>query len=275
MRFINIVKSNKAVLRFIAILAAAVCSMLLIRSIYAVCQGADTPAVTIIAYGGIGTAEGQITARELEDDIEYLTNKGYTPIFASDVAHCLKGEVQIPEKAVVLTFDGGCSSYYSELFPLLKKYRFKAVITVMGEQTEYASNSADDNAAYLRWEQIKEMDGSGLVEFSNGTYSMWENGEFEQKPGESYEEYRSKLVSDIGRLQILFQQNCAFEPCVFTYPGGKVSDNSARLVKNLDFQAGLGSSDGKNYLQGKTKADPYRLKRYERAEIDDISQLLD
>lgn len=266
---------NKALLKFIAALSAAVCSMLLIRGIYAVSDSSIKRAVTIIEYAGIGAANGQITIQELEQDILYLTNKGYTPIFASDVADCLRGEKDIADKAIVLSFDGNCSAYYSKLFPLLKKYRFKAVITVTGEQTEYASNSADDNAAYLNWTQIKEMDNSGLVEFSNGTYSMWDNGGFTQKDGESYEEYRSRIVTDIGRLQILFQENCGFEPTIFTYPGGLISDNSARLVKHLEFQAGIGSEGKYNLITGKTKADPYRLKRCERAKYGNIPDLLE
>ena len=124
-------------------------------------------------------------------------------------------------------------------------------------------------------EQIKEMDSSGLVEFSNGTYSLWENGDFSQVNKESYEEYRSRIVSDIGQLQILFQQNCGFEPIVFTYPDGTFSDNSKRLVKNLGFTAAISTDSKKHSFDPKTKADPYRLKRYERAGFENISNLIE
>ncbi len=262
-------------LRFGISLTAVICLMLLIRSFSAMCEYSGDKNVPIIVYNGIGEQDSQVSLKQIENDIQYLIYKGYTAVFASDVAKELSGDSELPQKPIVLSFDGDHSSYYSELFPLLKKYRFKAVVTVNGKLTEYASNSADDNVDHLRWEQIKEMDSSGLVEFSNGTYSLWENGDFSQVNKESYEEYRSRIVSDIGQLQILFQQNCGFEPIVFTYPDGTFSDNSKRLVKNLGFTAAISTDSKKHSFDPKTKADPYRLKRYERAGFENISNLIE
>jgi hypothetical protein len=144
-------------------------------------------------------------------------------------------------------------------------------MTVLGERTEYASNSADDNAVYLRWDEIREMDNSGIVEFSNGTYSMWANMEFEKKDEETYEQYRSRIVSDIGKVQMVFQQNCGFEPCVFSYPNGIATDFSSRLVKNLGFKAAVELDNRSVRLEGKNKTDTYHIKRYDRCKIKDIS----
>ena len=117
------------------------------------------------------------------------------------------------------------------------------------------------------------MDESGLVEFANGTYSM--NGDsFEQKVGEEYAHYRSRLVTDIGHLQMVFQDNCGFEPCVFAYPDGKESDNSARFVRDLGFVAALSLGNEKCRISGENKTDPYRIKRFDRAGFDNLSDIL-
>lgn len=267
MRFINKIKSAAAV-RIINAVAAMICSMTLICSVCSGFENEQDNSVVIIAYD-----DRCADTEQLEDDLRYLYNKGYSPVFASEVAKCINGEAELPPKAIVLSFDGGYSGYYKKLYPLLIKYRAKAEITVRGDRVEYASNSADDNAPYLRWDQIKEMDASGLVEFANGTYSM--NGEdFTQKPGEEYAHYRSRLVTDIGHLQIVFQDNCGFEPIVFAYPDGKVSDNSARHVRDLGFAAALTNKNEKCRISGEYKTDPYRLKRLKRVSADNLSDLL-
>ncbi len=267
--------SSKAYMRFFAVLTALLCSVLFIRSITADSESSENTQVIMIRYGGIGSKEGQVSQQQIEQDIRYLNNKGYSPVFASELADNIKGEALLPHKAVVLTFDGGSSQYYSKLMPILAKYRFKAVVTVYGLQTEYASNSADDNAENLRWDQIKEMDASGLIEFSNGSYSLLDNGGSAQKADETYEQFRSRFISDVGQLQALFQENCGFEPCVFTFPDGRSDDKTARLVKNLGFQAAMSLERGCVRTKGKNKADPYRLKRYERAEAESIRELLE
>lgn len=267
MRLLSVFKS-KAAIKIICTTAAMMCAMTLVCSVCSGSEATEDNSVFVIAYD-----DRCADTEQIEGDLRYLYNKGYSPVFASEVAKCLNGEAELPPKAVVLTFDGGYAGYYKKLFPLLVKYRTKAVITVSGEKTEYSSNSADDNAPYLRWEQIKEMDGSGLVEFANGTYSM--NGDsFEQKVGEEYAHYRSRLVTDIGHLQMVFQDNCGFEPCVFTYPDGKGSDNSAKFVRDLGFVAALTLGNEKCRISGESKTDPYRIKRFDRAGFDNLSDLL-
>ena len=263
----------KPKLRIIAVIAAMICSVMLLRSVSEGYNDKNCHEIIMIAYQGIGTGERQFSAEQIEDDIRTLTNKGYSPIFASQIKDILDGEADLPDKAVVMSFDGGCSGYYSKVYPILKKYRFKAVFTVNGKKAEYASNSADDNISFLRWDEIKEMDGSGLAEFSNGAYSFDNEESFEQKQNESYEEYRSRIVSDIGQTQYLFQLNCCFEPCVFTYPGGKGSDIAASLVKNMGFKAAMKLGNESVIISENKKADPYRLKRYERADYDNITDI--
>lgn len=268
---IMITDNSKLRIRFIAAFTAVICSFVMLRGICAKCFDDSENTIKVLAYTSIGNSKGMATAQQVENDIIYLNNKGYSPVFLSELADCINTGNDLPQKAVVLTFDGGYAQYYTEIFPLLKKYRFKADITVLGEMTEYASNSADDNAAFLRWDEIREMEDSGVVEFSNGTYSMWDSVEFEQKSGEDYEQYRSRIVNDIDRVQMLFQQNCGFEPNIFTYPNGKASDYSARVVKNLGFKAAAELGNRSVRLKGKNKTDTYRIQRYDRSEIKDIS----
>ncbi|MCD7777330.1 MAG: hypothetical protein LUH47_02355, partial [Clostridiales bacterium] len=66
-------------------------------------------AVPILMYHNItDKAVGSkytVTAAELESDLNYIEEKGYTAVGINDLIAYTKGEGELPDKPVVLTFD--------------------------------------------------------------------------------------------------------------------------------------------------------------------------
>ena len=227
--------------------------------------------IPVFAYTADG--EGCFDAEKVEADIRQLINRGYTPIFASQAAQSCHGGSVLPKKPVILSFGGDLSEYHSKLFPLLVRYRFKAVISVNGRQTEIASNSADDNTSHLRWEQIQQMHDSGLVEFSNGTFSYPDSDGYGQRENESPEEYRGRLIADIDRLQMLFKQYCGFEPKVFCYPG-EANEPCVQAVGDLGFKAALCRPDDSATVYVPYRHSSLKIPQISANSIADIKELL-
>jgi peptidoglycan/xylan/chitin deacetylase (PgdA/CDA1 family) len=71
--------------------------------------------------------------------------------------HLEKG-APVPAGAVVLTFDDNNLGLYRYLFPLLKRYRWPAVLFV---HTDYVGKKTGKD--HCSWAQLKEMEASGLV----------------------------------------------------------------------------------------------------------------
>ena len=274
--FISLKINRKIFFSFVVLIAAA-----LLTSLLAFAENNESEAkksgafVPIIMYHSILKDESMsgkyvVTPITLEKDFIYLKENGYTPVFVNDLIRYVNYGEKLPEKPVVLTFDDGFYNNYTYLFPLLKKYDFKATISIVGEYSFNASESGEKpNAAYsyLRWEDINEMRTSGLVEFCNHTYDLHEYGERKgcsREDGESYEDYRKIFLSDIIKTQQLFDENCEFSPNVFTYPFGCAGESAERLVKNFGFSASLGVEEKPNYIE-KNKPDClYNLNRYNR-----------
>jgi hypothetical protein len=71
-----------------------------------------------------------ITPAQFEKDMLYLNEHGYTTVLPSDLLRYAKGEGELPEKPVMITFDDG---YYNNLvyvLPILKRLQLKAVISI-------------------------------------------------------------------------------------------------------------------------------------------------
>ena len=95
-----------------------------------------------------------ITPEIFEKQVQYLLSKGYNFIGLEDL---FSGTCKKP---AMLTFDDGYLDNYKYVFPILKKYNIKAVIFLIAGQVGI-------NPALMTWEQIHEMQESGLVSFGS------------------------------------------------------------------------------------------------------------
>lgn len=241
-------------------------------------------AVPIIMYHSIlkdeaRTGEYVITPIELEKDMLWLKNNGYTPVFVNDLIRYVKYDGELPEKPVVLTFDDGTYNYKEYLLPLLKKYDFKATVSIVGSYTDIACEEAQPNPAYsyLDWQDVTELRNSGLVEICNHSYDMHNLGERRgvmQLENETYEKYRKVFLRDITKLQDLCDEHCGFQPNVYTYPFGINCESSRRLVKNMGFEASLGVEGKMNYIVKGDESCLFDLNRYNRSGMENTNQFM-
>lgn len=209
---------------------------------------------------------------DLEKDIIWLKEHGYETVFINDLVNYVNGAAELPEKPVVLTFDDGCYNNYYYVFPLLKKYNVKATISIVGSFSEFACEEAEPSPvySYLDWDNIKELRKSGLVEIANHSYdlhSLDDRKGTAMKKGESYDDYRHVLLTDIFKTQHLLEDFCGFTPNVFTYPYGFTCEAGERLVKNSGFSASLGVEEKMNYITREDNSCLYNLCRFNRPEF--------
>lgn len=149
-----------------------------------------------------------VSPSEMEAQLQYLQENGFTTIHFSDLEH-----VDQIEKPVLLTFDDGYLDNYTELFPLLQKYEAKATIFAI-------TKSIGTHPLYFTWEQAREMADSGLVEIHSHTVSHPNLDTL------SYEEQQYELEQ--SQLDIL--RNLGRESYVFCYPTGRYNADTLELV---------------------------------------------
>jgi peptidoglycan/xylan/chitin deacetylase (PgdA/CDA1 family) len=213
-----------------------------------------------------------ITPTVFENDLKYLKDHGYSSVNMTDLINYVYNGAELPEKPVIITFDDGNLNNYLYGKPLLEKYEMKAVISIIGKYSEAFSETppptSDPYYAHVSWSQIKEMSDSGYFEIQNHTYNLHSitkkrNGAKKNK-GESIENYRNLLISDISKLQNKITDVTGVTPNTFTYPYGSISKESTAILKELGFKATLTCFEGVNIIN-KNKSDVlYGLKRNNR-----------
>lgn len=242
----------------------------------------QTVCVPIIMYHQVKATDlgkDVISPYEFENDLKYLADNNYNTITMSQLIDYVYNDEKLPENPIIITFDDGYLSTYKNVFPLIKKYNTKIVLSIIGIGTDNFSRVHDENLNYSHatWEQLNDMKESGLVEIQNHSYNLHRvcNGRVGCKKtrNESLEEYEAVLTEDIMKCQEHISILLGSTPNTFTYPYGEVSDSTVPILKKLGFKASLSCKYGVNLI---TK-DPdklYGLKRICRSHNYNIKKLI-
>lgn len=232
-------------------------------------------AVPILMYHSIfdnaHAGEAYVISTQLfRQDMLYLKENGYTSIFIADLVNYVYEGTSLPEKPVIITFDDGFLNNLVNALSILKELDMKAVISVIGTNSENHSKTIDTNLSYahLTWNDIKTLSDSGNIEIGNHTYDMHKNGERKgcrKKAGESTEQYQAALRDDLGKLQEVLKDNADVIPKVIAYPFGFYSKEGLPVLKELGFKAALTCEEKVNYISSNDPEKLFALGRFNRS----------
>lgn len=189
----------------------------------------------------------------LEKHFKLLKRLGYQTLTFADLAKQGFAERLNPNKKyIMLTVDDGYKDNYELLFPLLKKYNFKAVIyAVTGEEfnrwdVEQADNP-EKRVELMNPAQIKEMADSGLVEFGGHTLTHPHLDTLD-KDSQRFEiaENKTQLEQLIGKS--LYS---------FAYPFGSHNQDSKDLAQELGYPFAVATNSGPLAMH----EDKYQIRR--------------
>ena len=214
-----------------------------------------------------------ILTEDFRKDLQWLTDHGYTAVTFRQLADYAESGALLPDKPVLITFDDGYYNNYEKAFPLLQKYHVPAVISIIGSETEAASEQLyrPSGGGALTWQEAADMARSGLVEIGSHTWDLHRNDGKGRKgadrlPGESLEDYRAALLADLGKAQERIASETGAAPLVFAWPyGAWPTDGSANpILKELGFKGSLTSYQILNTIRSGDPDSLFGLKRFLR-----------
>jgi len=118
----------------------------------------NNESIPVLMYHSIGRAMLNpyvVSTDKLNMDMHYLKNNGFTTLSTDELYDFMVKNKPVPKKSVLITFDDGYEDNYTNAFPILRKYKFKATIFVI---TGYI----DKGNHYLSSAQLKEMQSNGI-----------------------------------------------------------------------------------------------------------------
>ena len=96
-----------------------------------------------------------VSPASLEAQLGYLADKGYVTISLDQMLDGLAGKAALPARAVVITFDDGWRTQYSNALPMLKAHKQTATFYVVSTYMGYG--------AYFDWDMTTEIKNAGMT----------------------------------------------------------------------------------------------------------------
>jgi peptidoglycan/xylan/chitin deacetylase (PgdA/CDA1 family) len=178
-----------------------------------------------------------VHTRTFRHQLELMDRWGFTPITFRDYDLFVSGELNLPRKPVILTFDNGYADTYHYAFPLLQEFGAKAVVFVVGDR-KIASNTWEHNRGeppghLMSGQQIIEMHAEG---FEIGSCAMSHPKFSELSSDGAWEE--------ISRSRILLEIMLNAPVCTFSYPYGWVEESIKKMVADAGYTFACSVSTG-------------------------------
>lgn len=182
--------------------------------------------LTVLMYHHIGhTAPDDaqypftISPQHFQAQLDMLQKHGFTPIGLDELKASFQTGKRLPAKPVLLTFDDGYADNFQNLFPVLQKRKVKALIFLV---TDFIGKEP----GYMTWQQVRQMQESGLVQFGSHTL---DHARLRRLPQED-------ILRQLRQSKAVLEEKLGVACEAFCYPFG--SGGFDKRVRPLVFQAG-------------------------------------
>lgn len=201
---------------------------------------------------------------------DWLHRNDYHPVSFQQILDARHKGIPLPVRPVLLTFDDGYLSFYTDIFPLLKAYNYPAVMALVTSWLEIPQGKTvpfgptpTPRSNFLTWAQAKEMVQSGLVELASHTHDL-HHGILSNPQGnvqaaaathaydasigryETDAEFDRRIERDLRKSGELIEKHTGQHPRIIVWPYGTTNDQSDAAAKRAGmpygFTLGLGAN---------------------------------
>jgi hypothetical protein len=121
--------------------------------------------LAVLAYERVDGGAQSLPPERLAEHFEALRAAGFHPVSLAQVRDAYRGGAPLPERPILITFDGGHLSTYEAADPLLRRLKWPAVMFLDPRLQE------ERHATYVYWDRLQRMVDSGLWDV--GTVGRW------------------------------------------------------------------------------------------------------
>lgn len=199
--------------------------------------GKQSAAIPILLYHGLledddGSEGLNITIDEFKRQMFALKRAGYQTVNTEDLLRYMRGEISLPSKSFVLTFDDGRRDSYYNADPIIKALGYEAVMTAI---SGFSIDTPSDY--YLSADELKYMEESGRWDIQahadggHGTIPINATGQqgnffsnkmwlIDQNRLETDNEYAERISGDMALTKSKLENTLGKEITTFAFPFG-------------------------------------------------------
>ena len=226
--------------------------------------------IPVLMYHHVNPHKGDmftVTPEVFEGQMAYLAKAGYKALSLDELFAFIKGDLNLKQKAVVITFDDGWLDNFIYAFPVLEKYKLRATMFIVTDWIEKSSEKFNGIPAFiptneeskalvrkgeaqkvvLTWELIGKMADSGLIDFFSHTKSHLDCNNLSEPD----------ILEELGESRRILEERLG-RPCPYLcWPDGMYSDTAISIARKTGYKALFTIERG----AVKAGSDPFAIKR--------------
>jgi len=185
--------------------------------------------VPILTYHNLAEqAKGRLVlaAASFREQMRYLKANGYRVVSLADFVEFTRLNRQLPQRAVVLTFDDGYRAFKDLAYPVLKELGFTATLFIYTDWVGAGRGS-------LSWSDLRELAAAGIdVQAHSKTHA-----DLRRAQGETEAQYARRMHAELEQPQEVFNRNLGRRSQVLAYPYGRWEEGLLPKVKEYGYVA--------------------------------------
>lgn len=202
-----------------------------------------------------------ISVELFKEQMEMLRTNGFHVISLDQYKDFMLNEGTVPDNAVLITFDDGYKSFYTEAFPILQEYNYSAVNFVIVSDVANESTSSKGRPKFS-WDDMKEMKKAGMY-FYNHTNDLHKYGAMredgmqkpvmtrrqyfkDEKRMETDEEYTARITNDLTTAELKLKEELGNTYGVIAFPYGAYNKEVLEIVKSVGIELSFTVKEGIN-----------------------------
>lgn len=193
--------------------------------------------VTVLMFHDVVTERGKggvyfdSTVDEFKEILDFFEEQGAHYLSLKELHEHLVTGKEVPERSVVLTFDDNYQGFYDNAWPILKS---KSIPSGMFVHTDFVGNKSGSHPK-MSWDQLKELDKSGLVEIGGHTCSH--PGDLKSLPIDVQER-------ELTESKSLLEEQLGHPVPFLAYPVGSADSKTIELTKSLGYTMAFTMKNG-------------------------------
>jgi peptidoglycan/xylan/chitin deacetylase (PgdA/CDA1 family) len=158
--------------------------------------------------------------------LTYHKTNGYRVVSLADFIEFTHLGRQLPQKAVVLTFDDGYRSFKDFAYPVLKDLGFTATLFIYTDWVGAGRGA-------LSWNDLRELSAAGF-DVQAHTKS---HADLRRAHGETEAQYTRRMQAELEQPQELFNKNLGRRSQILAYPYGRWEEGLLPKVQQYGYVA--------------------------------------
>lgn len=219
----------------------------------------STPEIPVLMYHIL--LEGQndtisVEPKRFKEHMASLKKAGYNTISIFDLQNHIEKGAKLPKNPILITFDDGYISNYTEAYPILKEHDMKATVFVIASRIFDKKDISNGELEKFTWENAKEM--KDTITIQSHTWDSHKKGKsitrkdrgmiasrlYFDKKLETKEEYEKRVYEDFVKANNVIKEKMGYEAISIAYPYGDYSADTIRIAQKAGYKLAFTVKDG-------------------------------